>query len=155
MQSLQCNLYHAIFAQPTLRQPLPRIKSLESIAPSNHGYARFAMQSLLCNLCRAYLEPTDPNEKINEIDRSEQSWSLLCNLCYAIFAEPTLSQPLSIFAEPTLSQPLPASKANLRRAYMEPTFANEQIIGIHCFEQLWLCSFCHTIVATQPWLSLP
>ena len=84
MQSLLCNLCYAIFAEPTLSQPLPTSKSLEVIALSNRGYALFAMQFSLCNLYRAYLEPTVANKQSTAIHCSEQPW--LCSLCYASFA---------------------------------------------------------------------
>ena len=63
-------------------------KSLGSVALSNRGYEVFAMQYLLGNRCRAYLEPTCANERSIGIHCSEQSW--LCSLCYAIVAAQSL-----------------------------------------------------------------
>ena len=121
MQSLQRNLCYAIFAEPTLSQPLSTSKALESIALSNRGYAAFAMQSLLRNLCQACLEPTFANGKISKS-------IALSNFGYAVVAMQSLLR-------------------NLCRAYLEPTFANEKIIGIHCSEHSWLGSLCKFLLS--------
>ena len=131
MQCLLCICCCAIFAEPTVGQPLPTSKSWERIALSDRGYAVFAMQSLLCNICRAYLEPSFANDQIIELKSIA-----LSKRGYAVFA----------------MQSLPC---NLCPAYLAPTFAKNQIIGIHCSEQSWLCTLCYAIFAMQSLPSLP
>ena len=134
---------------------------------SNRGYAVFAMQSLLRNHCRAYLEPTFADKQIIGIHRSEQSW--LCSLCYEIFAMQSLpslpraylcqranhGNPIALSNRGYAVLAMQSLLRNRCGAYLEPSFANKQIIGIHCSEQSWLCSLCFAMFAVQPLPSLP
>ena len=116
---------------PTSRLPCQPANHWNTLLRPYSGLPRayLANQQIIGIHCfgptRAYLGPTLPTSKSLEYIAMQ---SLLCNLCCAIFAVQYLLRNLcyAIFARQSLlSQSL--------RSYLGPTFANQQIIGIHCF----------------------